>query len=235
MNIQPIEKQNLRVDMLEVHSVFLTIQGEGPFVGRTCVFVRLTGCNLQCPLCDTEYTSNRQMLDADDLMHVVKREAARSKKDVTLIVITGGEPLRQNVVPFLWTAFEHGFQVQIETNGSLYVEGLATLSETHDLTIVCSPKAGKVNKQLQPLVDAWKYVATADSLCDDGLPKHALEHPAAPRLFRPPADSKVPVYLQPVDEVDPARNQANLSAVVASCMRHGHLLGLQVHKLIGVP
>ena len=63
MNQQAPEKQQLRGDgLLAVHSIFYTIQGEGPFAGETAVFVRLAGCNLQCPLCDTDYTSDRRMV-----------------------------------------------------------------------------------------------------------------------------------------------------------------------------
>ena len=53
-NGQPIEKVQRTFDgTLEVHSIFKTIQGEGPFCGTPAVFIRLAGCNLQCPWCDT--------------------------------------------------------------------------------------------------------------------------------------------------------------------------------------
>ena len=61
-NTQPAEKQVKSSGLiLAINSIFYTIQGEGPFAGSPAVFVRLAGCNLQCPMCDTEYTSRQQM------------------------------------------------------------------------------------------------------------------------------------------------------------------------------
>ena len=51
---------------LQVNSIFYTIQGEGPFAGRPAIFIRLAGCNLQCPGCDTEYTK-RQTMTVDEI------------------------------------------------------------------------------------------------------------------------------------------------------------------------
>jgi len=48
--------------ILDFHSMFFTIQGEGPFAGHRSIFVRLAGCNLQCPGCDTEYTQGRSVV-----------------------------------------------------------------------------------------------------------------------------------------------------------------------------
>lgn len=231
MNTQPIEKQ-VRDDgtLLAVNSIFHTIQGEGPFAGSPAIFVRLAGCNLQCPMCDTEYTNREPMLAVEVARKAANLAVAHRSP---LVVITGGEPFRQNLHPLVSSLLYLGVKVQIETNGTLYGE----LPFGHPgLTIVCSPKAGAVNKKLTPHIRAYKYVATADSLVGspDGLPTHALEHPNGGMLARPPAGSEAEVYLQPVDEKNTVRNNRNLTAVVESCLKNGYRLCLQVHKLIGV-
>ena len=91
INIQPIEKYvQAENKMLDVHSIFYTIQGEGPFTGCPAVFVRLAGCNLKCPGCDTDYTSNRTPMTAEQILNKILELASPA----TLVVITGGEPFR---------------------------------------------------------------------------------------------------------------------------------------------
>lgn len=234
LNTQPPEKRNHGLGTtLEVNSIFPTLQGEGPFSGTRAVFVRLAGCNLQCPLCDTEYTerSEREVNDilntADDYLPPVRSYPRR------LLVITGGEPFRQTLAPLVECAIERGWRVQIETNGTLYQE--LPWTSPH-LTVVCSPKAGKVHHMLLPWIAAFKYVATADSIDpEDGLPVHALAHSVQGKLFRPPRAWKGEVYLQPVDIQDPEQNKKNQQAVVDSCLRFGHRLCLQTHKIVSLP
>lgn len=228
MNQQPIEKQSLHgKGILEVHSIFYTIQGEGPFAGRPAVFVRLAGCNLRCPLCDTDYTSNRRLVGPFGLVELVDEvnEAAH------LVVITGGEPFRQNITAAVNALLDAGFQVQIETNGTLYLPGFP-----YDrVTTVVSPKAGTINRQLVEhpgAIAALKYVMQGDSCAPDGLPLLALAHPSSPQVARPPAAFPGTVYLQPADEKDEAKNSANLLAVVESCLDNGYTLGVQLHKII---
>ncbi|MBS1983429.1 MAG: 7-carboxy-7-deazaguanine synthase QueE [Bdellovibrionales bacterium] len=232
-NSQPVEKQDRGSGLnLAVNSIFYTIQGEGPFVGSPAVFVRLAGCNLQCPMCDTEYTS-RQQMGWPQVIETVQNESYFSTDKKGLVVITGGEPFRQNLYPLVSNLLTQGFKVQIETNGTLYCD----LPFDHpDLSIVCSPKTGTINKKLAPHIAAMKYVATVNSLghSPDGLPTHALEHPNGGMLARPPQGFTGQIYLQPVDEQDDIANKSNLSAVVKSCMDHGYRLCLQVHKIIGV-
>lgn len=235
-NTQPAEKQVKSSGLtLAINSIFYTIQGEGPFAGSPAVFVRLAGCNLQCPMCDTEYTS-RQQMGWPQVIETVQNESYFTTDKKGLVVITGGEPFRQNLYPLVSNLLTHGFKVQIETNGTLYQE----LPFNHpDLTVVCSPKAGAINKKLAPYIKALKYVATVDSLAnsEDGLPTHALEHPNGGMLARPPLGFEGDIFLQPVDEQDYRRggnNEKNLAAVVKSCMDHGYRLCLQVHKIIGV-
>lgn len=208
-----------------VHSIFATIQGEGIYAGMPAIFVRLAGCNLQCPACDTAYTSS-QRLSIPAIIEYIEALKSIAK----LIVISGGEPFRQPIGALCHELLQHRYMVQIETNGTLFQPG-----PWPHVAIICSPKTGKVNHQLQPFINAYKFVAAESDISDDdGLPTIALGHPAAPRLARPHADFKGPVYLQPLDEQDEVKNLRNLDAVVESCLKFGHILCIQIHKIIGV-
>ena len=228
INIQPISKRDHSPDgSLLVHSIFHTIQGEGPLTGHPAVFVRLAGCNLQCPKCDTEYTEGAQFMSATAVFAHVQR----LHPGPVLVVITGGEPLRQNIEPLCWLLADADYQVQIETNGTLPLPDFMPSS----VMIVCSPKTGRVHPRLAPLVNAYKYVASDGMLAMDGLPTRALDHTAEPYLARPTEGfPRGAVYLQPTDEKDEVKNKRNLQAVISSCMAHGYTLQLQTHKIIGL-
>jgi len=219
---------------LNVHSTFFTFQGEGPFAGRPAVFVRLHGCNLQCPQCDTDYTStSEEWLPELLAKHVVELFTAACKP---LVVITGGEPLRQNITPFIYFLQELDCIVQIETNGTLPLikDIRAPLVNWDKVHFVCSPKTGRVNKSLREHITAYKYVMTADQAhSGDGLPLTALGHAAKPHLARPPEWFPIErIYVQPAD---PDWCNQNLEACIQSCYEFGYSLCLQQHKIIGVP
>jgi len=230
-NIQPAEKQeHCSNGTLDVFKIFPTIQGEGPFAGERAIFVRLAGCNLACPLCDTDYTSHRNLISPKDLIQILKMHSSMRREE--LIVITGGEPFRQNIATAIEMLLDAGFRVQIETNGTLFQE---LPYDNPNLTIVCSPKTGSVHRKLQPHIAAYKYVGKSDNISTvDGLPMTALDHTAVPKLARPHAGFEGTVYLQPADEQDAIKNEQNTKAIVDSVMRYGHRLCLQMHKQIGV-
>lgn len=237
MNTQPISKPVHTADgTLEVHSIFQTIQGEGPFCGKPAVFVRLWGCNLQCPGCDTEYTNTRTTYTPQELLEKVNSAAT---KGTTLVVITGGEPLRQNLTSFVVDLLDKEYSVQIETNGTLPLsDGLGDWVEKIPkcypaLYVVCSPKAGKVNPKLHKHIMAYKYVADTAILAD-GLPRSALGHPSHPFLARPHSGFVGTIYLQPMDAHDDVQSRKNLHACVESVLENGYTLQVQTHKLIGV-
>jgi 7-carboxy-7-deazaguanine synthase len=99
---------------LKVNEIFYSIQGESSYAGRPCVFVRLTGCNLRCAYCDTQYAYHegreREIKDIIDLVSSYK---------CTLVEVTGGEPLIQKETPVLIKSLlEEGYEVLLETNGS---------------------------------------------------------------------------------------------------------------------
>lgn len=238
---KPTKSERHPLGWLWVHSIFYTIQGEGPFVGHPAVFVRLAGCNLQCPKCDTEYTEGAQLMDPKNIRHRIEDAYSDRAPGVhPLIVITGGEPFRQNLTPLWYELARYGSVVQIETNGTLYdpavfeqAEYWENLTNAKQLHVVVSPKAGKIAIPYDK-IDALKYVVTFDAIDPkDGLPTSVLGMPAPPA--RPDPKYRGPIYVQPADGPSTRRmfaNNLNLQAAIDSCMRFGYRLCLQTHKII---
>lgn len=243
---------------LDVHSIFYTIQGEGPFAGTPAVFVRLAGCNLQCPKCDTEYTLRREWLTVEDIcLRIRQATIPKAETDFALaaqhldqmdalkefrglVVITGGEPFRQQLDDLLIELVQRGYFVQIETNGTLPPPEVNMLfskntSIRRGVYIVVSPKAGRVHPKTADIACAYKYVMSTNSIDPaDGLPIYALDHSLGSglRVARPLIGYAGPVYLQPMDEQDPDLNERHLRSCITSCMKHGYILQLQIHKII---
>lgn len=229
---------------IDLHSMFFTLQGEGPFSGRRALFIRLAGCNLQCPGCDTEYTQGRTRIPYTELIEDVIETTDTS----VLVVITGGEPFRQDLtVQLVWELAVLGYTVQVETNGTLFPHDMHTiLEEWPNVHIVCSPKTPSITRGLEralldPVAGArvsFKYVVDAQCNADDGLPLLALENPNRTRVYRPPYLHTAPhrIYVQPYDvDGDPARTAANRNATVDAAKAHGFTLQLQIHKLLELP
>ena len=102
---------------LQVNEIFYSIQGESTYSGRPCVFVRLTACNLRCRWCDTEYA----FYEGETFTVEQVLEQVRAYK-CPLVEITGGEPLLQEeVYPLMDQLLLEGYEVLIETGGSLDV------------------------------------------------------------------------------------------------------------------
>ena len=105
---------------LLVNEIFYSIQGESTHSGRPCIFVRLTGCNLRCSYCDTRYAYEQGV--KMELTEIVSRIADYK---CPLVEITGGEPLLQSKTPTLiYKLLENGYEVLMETNGSLDISGV---------------------------------------------------------------------------------------------------------------
>lgn len=100
---------------MRVTEIFHSIQGESTHAGRPCVFVRLTGCNLRCLWCDSEYTfTGGERMSLDDVVSRVKGYGTK------LVEITGGEPLaQQEAFDLIRCLCDDGFEVLIETSGSI--------------------------------------------------------------------------------------------------------------------
>lgn len=219
---------------LDVHSMFFTLQGEGPFAGHRSIFVRLAGCNLQCPGCDTEYTEGRQRWSVADLLVEIITLSAFNNAEGCLVVITGGEPFRQNIGMLVDALVMMGRPVQIESNG-VFEPGLvvSSLIIAGKVALVVSPKTQRIHPGAFAMASCFKYVLDHREVdATDGLPLRALEHPAKNGVARPAPDA--PVYINPYDAKDEKLNQLNLAAAARSAMQHGYILGVQLHKLIGL-
>jgi 7-carboxy-7-deazaguanine synthase len=119
-----------------ITEIFRSIQGESTRAGLPCIFVRLTGCNLRCTLCDTAYafhggtkmSVNEIVMRVDGLSKVARSELSthgENLKGTSLVELTGGEPLLQpEVIPLAQKLLDSGYTVMIETSGERSVADL---------------------------------------------------------------------------------------------------------------
>ncbi|MBY0355409.1 MAG: 7-carboxy-7-deazaguanine synthase QueE [Rickettsiales bacterium] len=204
---------------LEVKHIFPTLQGEGPFVGQPSVFIRLAGCNLACDFCDTQFEDGETMPLAE-ILHAVAvnshDEAGIRLRD--LVVITGGEPLRQPIEALCDALLNAGYRVQIETNGTLF------RALDVRVNIVCSPKNTgtgyhPIRADLAAHISAYKFILSTRHPDYSVLPEISLN---------------APVYVQPMDEYDATINAANLAYAAKIAQTKGYRLSIQLHKLLGI-
>jgi 7-carboxy-7-deazaguanine synthase len=108
--------------VLVIKEIFSSLQGESTFAGLPCAFVRLAGCNLDCPWCDTpgaKKPSSGKKMSIEDLLAQIERTGIR------LVEVTGGEPLLQAETKKLLKALvSRGYGVLLETNGSISLAGV---------------------------------------------------------------------------------------------------------------
>jgi 7-carboxy-7-deazaguanine synthase len=106
-----------------ITEIFKSIQGEGTRAGLPCIFVRLTGCNLRCVWCDTEYAFHGgTKYSLEGVIAQVRSLAGEGENRVSLVEITGGEPLLQKETPALAKKLlVNGYTVMIETSGERFV------------------------------------------------------------------------------------------------------------------
>jgi 7-carboxy-7-deazaguanine synthase len=207
-----------------VKEIFYTLQGEGANTGRAAVFCRFAGCNLWtgrerdraeavCQFCDTDFVGTDgpgggSFRTAEALAGAVSAAWPDTESDKRFVVCTGGEPLLQLDEHLLEALHAAGFEVAIETNGTLQPVG--------GIDWLCvSPKAG--SDLVVRSGDEIKLV----------FPQEGAEPERFERLdFRH-------FFLQPMD--GPER-QANTEAALRYCLAHPRWrLSLQTHKLLGIP
>jgi len=206
-----------------VKEIYYTLQGEGAQAGRAAVFLRFAGCNLWsglekdradavCRFCDTDFvgtngTGGGKFADAAPLAQAVFAHWPQGETGKPYVVCTGGEPLLQLDRALIAALHDKGFEIGIETNG--------TLLPPPGIDWICvSPKAEA--EQLLLRGDELKLIYP-----QDGAPPERF----AGQDFRN-------FFLQPMDNPDRA---ANTEAAIRYCLEHPQWrLSLQTHKLTGI-
>jgi 7-carboxy-7-deazaguanine synthase len=207
-----------------VKEIYYTLQGEGAQTGRAAVFLRFAGCNLwsglerdrdqaTCQFCDTDFVgtdgpNGGKFPDAASLARAVRAQWPGHVRGKPYVVCTGGEPLLQLDSRAIAAFKEQGFEIGIETNG--------TLLPPPGIDWICvSPKA-----------DAEQKLKRGDEL--------KLVYPQEKALPERFADQDFThFFLQPMDGT---RRAANTEAATAYCLSHPQWrLSLQTHKLLGIP
>ena len=207
-----------------VKEIYYTLQGEGAQTGRAAVFLRFAGCNLwsgreedrasaTCKFCDTDFVGTDgpgggKFVTADALADAVTSKWPKGDRATSYVVCTGGEPLLQIDALLINALHARGFEIGIETNG--------TLMPPSGIDWICvSPKAGAdfVLKR----GDELKLVYPQEGAEPERYAGLDFRH----------------FLLQPMDGPERA---ANTDAATAYCLNHPQWrLSLQTHKLIGIP
>ena len=198
-----------------VNEIFYSIQGEGRNTGRAAVFIRLSGCNLKCPFCDTDHRQHTLMTAKEIAQEAVALVTPWHRcEEKTLVVLTGGEPSLQ--VDTELTAELHASiycEIAMETNGTRMVaEGVdwITLSPKDIFVEGATPVLAKVD-ELKVVYDGIHDIPAYDFI---------------EARYR---------YLQPCDTGDEARNTDVIKGCIDFVKSHPQwTLSLQTHKWLGV-
>lgn len=199
----------------KVDEIFYSLQGEGTWVGKPMIFVRLFGCNLHCGFCDTpqkearSMTANEIWLEADNL---------RPYGQYVSVCLTGGEPLLQldhelmrSIIPFPML-----YSVHLETNGTFPVD---EVTRKFFRWIAVSPKVSDVK------VD-YRYADEYRIPFAPGREQFALE---IARKY-----GRHNVYISPINDGKKI-NEVNVQAAVEFVKKsQGFQLSMQLHKLINI-
>jgi 7-carboxy-7-deazaguanine synthase len=132
---------------LKVNEIYFSIQGESTHAGRSCIFIRLTYCNLRCSYCDTEYAFYEgKDMEINEILIEIKTW------NCNLVEVTGGEPLFQDkCINLLQELIDSGYEVLLETGGSLSIKNVP--KEVKKIIDFKCPSSGMENKNLWSIVN----------------------------------------------------------------------------------
>ena len=223
-----------RVTRYPVNEIFETVQGEGYFVGTPAIFIRLQGCRVGCPWCDTKHTWHLDintfatasaifsaqkksdawtLLPAQEILQLIKQQGYKARH----VVITGGEPCQYDLVELTQQLLDAGFAVQIETSGTM------PINVNESVWVTVSPKikmSGKLSVQKSCLIRANEIKHPVGTQKD-------IEYLDALLNGVDIRDKKM--LLQPISLRPAATKMA-----IEICQQRNWRLSLQTHKYIDI-
>lgn len=218
-----------------INELFETIQGEGVFTGTPAIFLRLQGCPVGCPWCDTQHTWDKSAADqveletllaksaptaqwaeltAEEILAAFKHQGFHAKH----VVITGGEPAMYDLRELAEVLESAGYRLQIETSGTFALQVSAatwvTVSPKLDMPggFLVRPDCMKRANEIKHPVAMQKHIDALDNL----LAKC------------PPADGAV-IALQPISQRPRATELA-----IKTCIERNWRLSVQLHKYLHI-
>ncbi len=207
---------------LKVKNIFKTLQGEGPNVGMPSIFIRLGGCNLSCIFCDTDFEDFEE-LPLEQILDIVCQLSLNDQdiRVINLIVITGGEPFRQEISPICQALLDLNYSVQIETNGTIY------RPIPKQVEIICSPKVVNtkylsIREDMLERINAFKFLISTN----------IIDYFTVPELGQ--TKYNIPVYVQSMDEYNREINIKNKKHTVYIALNNNYRLSYQIHKDLNI-
>lgn len=224
-----------QISMLAVNELFETIQGEGVFTGVPAIFLRLQGCPVGCPWCDTQHTwvkeeqdrvpveqmimstGDRQAwsaLDETQVLTLIRQQGFSARH----VVITGGEPCMYDLTALTELLHSEGMQTQIETSGTF------AINTSPDTWVTVSPK----------LDMPGGYEVRSDAMAR----ANEIKHPIAMQkhidaldalLERCPVKPGTTICLQPISQRPRATELA-----IETCRQRNWRLSVQLHKYLAI-
>ena len=219
--------------MYKINEIFETLQGEATFTGTPSIFVRLQGCPVGCPWCDTQHTWNidpQKLVPIDEVVskpteseHYAQLDAsqllalfAKRGYSATHVVITGGEPAMYDLNPMCELLHERGYSTQIETSGTF------ELKVPEETWVTVSPKID--------MKGGYPVLASTMIRADE------IKHPIATekhveqlqQLLELHQIADKPIFLQPISQQPRATQLA-----ISTCIDNNWRLSVQLHKYLG--
>ena len=195
---------------MRINEIFYSLQGEGRHAGRAAVFIRLSGCNLKCPFCDTDFSQYREMT-----IEEITDEVCNLSLDCHFVVITGGEPTLQNCTHLIDELHKNGYAVAMESNGTNYAPFNCDWLTISPKTLFVGTKAAEIK---QKRCNELKVVF-------DCVNDPEVYNNVRAEYF----------YLQPCDTGDMQKNKEIMNKCVEYIKKHPKWkLSLQTQKILNV-
>ncbi|MBR5353099.1 MAG: radical SAM protein [Bacteroidales bacterium] len=193
---------------MRVNELFYSLQGEGYHTGTAAIFIRLSGCNLHCPFCDTLHESGTEMSEEQ----IVEQVAAWPSP---WVVVTGGEPSLSLTPSLVEALHQIGKKVAVETNGTRPLPNNVDWVTLSPKDLFLGTQARVTLRRADELKVVFDGVHEPDTYSDIDV------------RYR---------FLQPCDTGDPDRNRTIVQQTVEYIKAHPEWrLSLQTHKLLNIP